>query len=333
MSALPDATEPLTQGQADAAFSAIMDGEVEEAALAAFLVQLADRGETAAEIAAAAGALRARMRKVRAPSGAVDVCGTGGDGSHSLNVSTAVAFVVAAAGVTVAKHGNRAASSRCGTADVLEALGADLDLPFDRVEAALAEVGVAFLFAQRHHPAMARVAAVRRALGRRTIFNLLGPLCNPAGVRRQMIGVFAAEWMGRMAEAGHGLGAEALLLVHGGGLDELAADAESQLLWMAGGAMREERVTPEALGIARHPRAAIAGGDAAFNATALKTLLAGDRGSERLRAYRAIVLANAAAALRLAGAAGGWAHALALAEAAIDSGAAEERLARFIAFR
>jgi anthranilate phosphoribosyltransferase len=273
------------------------------------------------------------MLGVAAPAGAIDVCGTGGDGSHSLNVSTAVAFVVAACGVPVAKHGNRAASSRCGTADVLEALGADLSLPFDRIEASLETVGIAFLFAQRHHPAMSRVAAVRRSLATRTIFNLLGPLANPAGVRRQLIGVFSADWLTRMAEAGRALGAEALLLVHGDGLDEIAPDAESQLLWMRDGSLREASFSPQAHGFPAFPRSAIAGGDAPYNAGMLKALLAGDQASATLSAYRAMVVLNAAAALKLAGAAPGWAAAIGKAQDAIDSGAAADRLAQFLAFR
>ncbi|WP_448579972.1 anthranilate phosphoribosyltransferase, partial [Thermaurantiacus sp.] len=329
----PDPIRPLAPAEADAAFAAIMDGKVDDGALAAFLLGLARRGETAEEIAAAARALRARMLGVAAPAGAIDVCGTGGDGSHSLNVSTAVAFVVAACGVPVAKHGNRAASSRCGTADVLEALGADLSMPFDRIEAMLQTVGIAFLFAQRHHPAMSRVAAVRRALAKRTIFNLLGPLANPAGVRRQLIGVFAADWLARMAEAGCMLGAEALLLVHGAGLDEIAPDAESQLLWMREGKLREASFSPQAHGMPAVPRAAIAGGDAAYNALMLNALLAGKQESETLSAYRAMVVLNAAAALKLAGAAPGWAAAIGKAQEAIDSGAAADRLAHFLSFR
>ncbi|MFN3591320.1 MAG: anthranilate phosphoribosyltransferase, partial [Thermaurantiacus sp.] len=189
MSVLPDPAQPLSEEAAGAAFDAIFEDAADKDAIGAFLLALAARGETAAEIAAAARALRARMVPVAAPAGAIDVCGTGGDGSHSLNVSTAVAFVVAGAGVPVAKHGNRGASSRSGTADVLIALGWEAEQTFERVEACLDEVGIAFLFAQRHHPAMAKVAPIRKALGVRTIFNLLGPLANPAGVRRQLVGV------------------------------------------------------------------------------------------------------------------------------------------------
>ena len=333
MSALPDPARPLTEAAAGAAFDAVLAGFVPEQALADFLLALARRGETAEEIAGAARALRARMRPVSAPAGAVDVCGTGGDGAGTLNVSTAVAFVVAGAGVPVAKHGNRAASSRCGTADVLEALGWPADQEPARAEACLHEVGVAFLFAQAHHPAMARVAPVRRALGVRTIFNLLGPLANPAGVRRQLIGV-AAPGLGRaMAEAALRLGAEAVLIAHGDGLDELAVHAPSRL-WEAGMAGRSSEIEealfdPAARGLGPHPRDAVAGGSPAENAEALRALLSG-RGRP---AYRDIVLANAAAALRVAGLATDWEQGLRLASESLASGAARDRLERFLAFR
>jgi anthranilate phosphoribosyltransferase len=324
---LPDPARPLDPTSAADAFDRILGSDLEDSAIAAFLVALSDRGETAAEIAAAAGVLRARMRGVEAPEGAIDVCGTGGDGAHSLNVSTAVAFVVAACGVPVAKHGNRSASSRSGTADVLEALGWRPDLPLARAEACLAETGIAFLFAQAHHPAMARVAPVRRALGRRTIFNLLGPLANPAGVRRQMVGVFAPDWTRPVAEAALALGSEAVLAVHGDGLDEIAVHGPSLLVRGTREALREERFDPEAHGLARHPLAAIAGGAPEENAAELTALFAG-RGRA---AYRDIVLANAAAALTVAGR--DWGGGMREARSALDGGAAADRLARFLAFR
>jgi anthranilate phosphoribosyltransferase len=326
---LPDPSRPLDPAAATEAFELVLDGALDDEALAAFLLALAERGETPAEIAAAAAALRERMVRVRAPEGAIDVCGTGGDGQHSLNVSTAVAFVVAAAGVPVAKHGNRAASSRSGAADVLTSLGWQGDLPFDRLEASLDQLGIAFLHAQRHHPAMARVAPVRRRLGRRTIFNLLGPLANPAGVRRQMLGVFAPRWLGPLAEAGIALGTEALLTVHGDGLDEIAVHAPSDLVWRDAAGSAAERFMPEAQGLGPHPLDAIAGGDPDANAAELRALFEG-RGRP---AYRDIVVANAAAALRIAGAAPDWPSAIAQARAVLASGAAADRLARFIAFR
>ncbi|MFN3370784.1 MAG: anthranilate phosphoribosyltransferase [Sphingomonadaceae bacterium] len=327
MSALPDPSKPLDAGAARDAFAAILDGAADDEAIGRFLLTLAGRGETPAEIAAAAGVLRERMRAIGAPEDAIDVCGTGGDGSHSLNVSTAVAFVVAASGVPVAKHGNRGASSKCGTADVLEALGWRGDLPLERVEACLAEVGITFLFAQAHHPAMARVAPIRRRLGTRTIFNLLGPLANPAAVRRQMIGVFAEPWLEPMAEAALALGGEAVLAVHGGGLDEIAVDTPSRLVRGGGGGVTRETFDPATHGLGPYPRAAIAGGEPAENAGALTDLFRG-RGRP---AYRAIVIANAGAALTLAGRS--LEAGLAEAAQALDSGAAADRLARFIAFR
>lgn len=325
---LPDARQPLPPELAAGAFDAIMDGRVADEEIARFLVELAERGETVDEVVAAAGALRARMLAVEAPAGAIDVCGTGGDGSGSLNVSTAVAIVVAALGVPVAKHGNRAASSRAGAADTLEALGVRLDRTPAEAEAMLSDLGIAFLFAPAHHPAMARVGPVRRALGRRTIFNLLGPLANPAQVRRQLMGVFAAHWVRPMAQAMARLDGEGSMVVHGSdGLDELSVSAPSLVARAARGDAAETEVTPEAAGLARWPAAALKGGDAAHNARALKRLLAGERG-----AYRDIVALNAAGALIVAGRAGDWAEGAQLATDAIDSGAAADLLARWKAW-
>ncbi len=324
---LPDPARPLDAEAATDAFGQIIRGDLTDGEIAHFLTALAERGETAAEIAAAADVLRSLMLPVAAPANAIDLCGTGGDGSHSLNVSTAATFVVAAAGVPVAKHGNRGASSRSGTADVLEALGWKIDLAMDRVEASLHETGVTFLFAQRHHPALARVAPVRRALGRRTIFNLLGPLANPAGVSRQMIGVPAPQWLEPIAQAGAALGGTEILTVHGGGLDEIAVHSATELRRYRNGILHAERFDPEAAGLGFHSREAIAGGDPPENAHELRELLEG-RGRP---AYRAIVVANAAAALTVAGRS--WPQALADADAALSSGAAADRLARFLAFR
>lgn len=324
---LPDPSLPLTRAQAEAAFDSILGPDVADADIADFLVGLAERGETPGEIAAAAEVLRGRMLRVSAPEGAIDVCGTGGDGSHSLNVSTAVAFVVAACGVPVAKHGNRGASSRSGTADVLEALGWQADMGVARAEACLHAVGIAFLFAQSHHPAMARVAPIRRAIGRRTIFNLLGPLANPAGVRRQMIGVFAESWTLPVAQAAMALGSEAVLTVHGGGLDEVAVHAETGMVRGDADGVRAELFRPDVHGLGRYPLADIAGGAPAENAAELRALFGGTGRA----AYRAIVLANAAAALTVAGR--GWEQALAEAANALDGGAAADRLAQFLAFR
>lgn len=355
--ALPDAREPLSPDEAGRAFDALLDGRVGDAEIARFLVELADRGETVDEVVAAARALRARMLPVEAPEGAIDVCGTGGDGRGSLNVSTAVAIVVAACGVPVAKHGNRAASSRSGAADVLGALGLDLDKPPAFAEACVGELGIAFLFAANHHPAMARVAGVRRALGRRTVFNLLGPLANPAEVKRQLVGVFAAAWVGRLSDALSDLGAEASMIVHGAdGLDEISVSGPTHVVvqgirpvldaaWPMDADVarlpsgrepplptdtrtRGFSLRPETAGVPLHARDAITGGDAAHNAAALACLLGGERG-----AYRDIVLLNAAAALIVAERAAGWRTGAALAAEAIDSGAARDLLARWIAFR
>ena len=327
--ALPDARAPLSPEEALDAFAAIFDGGVEDEELATFLVAMSDRGETVDEVVAAARALRERMIPIEAPPGAIDVCGTGGDGKGSLNVSTAVAIVVAACGVSVAKHGNRASSSKSGAADVLRELGLDLDKPPAHAEATLADLGIAFLFAANHHPAMARVAGVRRALGRRTIFNLLGPLGNPAEVKRQLVGVFAGAWVRPMVNALGALGAEAAMVVHGhDGLDEISVCAPTQVAgWRAGACDGCREVAPDQVGLPRHSPVALLGGDAASNAAALKRLLAGAPG-----AYRDIVLINSAAALMVADFTQGWPQGIALAAEALDSGAAQRLLAQWVAF-
>ncbi|HET8612581.1 MAG TPA: anthranilate phosphoribosyltransferase [Sphingomonas sp.] len=325
---LPDPASPLEFETAEAAFADILDGLVPEEAVRAFLTALTLRDETATEIAAAARALRERVIEVKAPAGAIDVCGTGGDGAHSLNISTAVAIVVAACGVPVAKHGNRAASSRAGAADTLEALGLDLDRAAARAEESLAELGLAFLFAQTHHPALGRLAAVRRAIGRRTIFNIVGPLCNPARVTRQLMGVARTDYLGTVAEALRLLGTDSAMIVAGDeGLDELSIAGGSRVVRLGACGDHEEHVRPEDAGLAPHPLAAVRGGDAAYNARALIALLSGEPGP-----YRDAVLLNTAAALIVAGRAGDWAAGAAQAAEAIDDGSAEALLARWIAF-
>lgn len=294
--ALPDPARPLEEAAAAQGFADLLDGRIDDGAAAAFLITLAERGEAATEIAAAALALRERMIPVSAPTEAIDVCGTGGDGHGTRNVSTAVALVVAACGVPVAKHGNRAASSRAGAADTLEALGLNLDRVAARAEASLAEIGIAFLFAAHHHPALARLAPLRKAIGRRTIFNLIGPLANPAGVTRQLIGVARPETIPTYAEALAQLGSEAALIVSGEeGLDELSIAGPSRAAAI-GALGLPGRITPEDVGLTRHPLSAIRGGDAADNAAALRRLLLGEPG-----AYRDAVVLNAAAALVVAG--------------------------------
>ncbi len=324
MTVLPDARAPLDAGTAAHAFAQLLDGAASDADAARFLSDMAERDETSIEIAAAAQAMRDRMVPVAAPANAIDVCGTGGDGSHSLNVSTAVAIVVAAAGVPVAKHGNRAASSQAGAADTLEALGLDLDRASAAAEDTLGRLGIAFLFAQKHHPALAKLAPVRRAIGRRTILNLTGPAANPAQVRRQLIGVARPSFLDVFAGAIAILGTDATLLVAGDEpLDELSIDGPSTMKWVGGHA---ERIDPAAAGLPHHPLSALRGGTAAFNAAALTRLLAGEPG-----AYRDAVVFNAAAALRVAGVASGWHDGVAQAAAAIDSGAARRLLAAWIA--
>lgn len=327
MSLLPDPGRPLDADAAAVAFAAIFDGKVEDAELAGFLVTLAERGETAGEVVAAAAALRLRAVQPFAAPAAMDVCGTGGDGMHSLNISTAVSLVLAGCGVKIAKHGNRAASSTSGAADVLMMLGVP-ELSMDRLGPCLDNVGITFLHAARHHPAMARVAAVRRALGRRTIFNLLGPLCNPAGVEQQLLGVFAPAPVPLMAAALRDLGSRAALVVHGQGFDEVAISGETTAMRLADGTVSACMVTPEDAGLPRHPNEALAGGSPDYNARRLKALLAGCQD-----AYRDMVVLNAAAALTVVRPALTLAAAATEAAAAIDSGAAADTLARWIAFR
>jgi anthranilate phosphoribosyltransferase len=327
MSLLPDPASPLDDSAAAEAFAAIFDGKVDDAALAGFLTALADRGETAGEIAAAARALRGRAIRPFVAPDALDVCGTGGDGMHSLNISTAVSLVVAACGVPVAKHGNRAASSTSGAADVLMVLGVP-ELPIDRLGACLADVGITFLHAARHHPAMARVAAVRRALGRRTIFNLLGSLCNPAGVEQQLLGVFAPSHVPLMAQALQALGSRAALVVHGQGFDEVAISGETTAAALSGGTLTARSIVPEDAGLPRHPAEALKGGAPAYNAQRLRALLAGQRD-----AYRDMVVLNAAAALTVVRPQLALAAAAGEAATAIDNGAAADILARWIAYR
>jgi anthranilate phosphoribosyltransferase len=324
---LPDAAAPLEQVTAEAAFGAILDGQVDEAEIARFLTAMAERDETSVEIAAAARALRQRMIAITAPAGAIDVCGTGGDGAHSLNVSTAVAIVVAACGVPVAKHGNRAASSKAGAADTLEALGLDLSRASADGEASLSDIGIAFLFAQIHHPALARLAPVRRRIGRRTIFNLIGPLANPARVTRQLIGVARVDYLETVAGALRLIGTEGALVVAGEeSLDELSIAGPSRVVHVGDCGEGTERVAPEDAGLHRHSLEALRGGDAAYNAAALRALLDGAPG-----AYRDAVLLNAAGALMVAGCAADWRDGARQAAQSIDDGSAADLLARWIA--
>jgi len=324
---LPDPSSPLSRQSAAQAFSDILDGHASEEAIAEFLVALSIRGETSLEIAEAARALRDRLIPITAPAGAIDVCGTGGDGQHTLNVSTAVSLVVAACGVPVAKHGNRAASSKAGAADTLESLGLDMDRAGAQAEATLADLGICFLFAANHHPAMKRITPIRRRIGRRTIFNLMGPLANPAHVTRQLIGIARPDYAPVYAEALAQLGSEAAFVVSGEeGLDEISG-AGATVVVSIGAATLPARIVPEDAGVQRHPTTAIRGGDAAYNAVALRRLLLGEHGP-----YRDAVLLNAAAALILSGTQTALPDAAARAAEAIDRGDANTLLDRWIAY-
>ena len=311
----------LTVDESEDAFGIIMSGEATPAQIAGLLMAMRVRRETVAELTGAVRAMRSRMTTMLAPPGAIDVCGTGGDSAGTLNVSTAVTFVLAGCGVPVAKHGNRALSSQTGGADVLTALGVNIDVPLDRLPDVLATAGCVFLFAPRHHAALRHAAGPRVELGTRTIFNLLGPLANPARVRRQLTGVFDASWARPMAEALHALGSERAWLVHGQGLDELTVAGESQVVALHDGAYREFCVTPEDAGLRRWPIEAIRGGDAAMNASALHALLQGQAGP-----YRDTVLLNSAAGLIIAGVSPDLRSGAACAAMAIDSGAAAASL-------
>ena len=323
---LPDPSTPLSHESAAEAFAAILDGTVSDDAIATFLTDLAIRGETSIEIAEAARALRHRMIPINGPAGAIDVCGTGGDGHHTLNVSTAVSLVVAASGVPVAKHGNRAASSKAGAADTLEALGLDMGAAGAIAEATLKDIGIAFLFAANHHPAMKRITPIRQRIGRRTIFNLMGPLANPARTTRQLIGIARPDYASVYAEAMELLGAETALIVSGEeGLDEISGAGPTIVVPV--GMTMADRIVPEDAGLTRHPISAIRGGDAAHNAAALRALLRGEKGP-----YRDAVLLNAAAALLIADTATDLRDGAERAAEVIDSGAADRLLDQWIAY-
>lgn len=312
----------LTAAEAEQAFSILMDGGADDAQIAAFLMALRVRGETIDEIAAGARVLRARATSITAPEDVVDTCGTGGDGAGTFNISTAAALVAAGAGVRVAKHGNRAVSSQSGSSDVLTALGVDVGAGAGAAENALRQVGLAFLFAPSHHAAMRHVAEARRSLGLRTIFNLIGPLSNPAGARRQVLGVYAADRVRPMAEALAALGAEKAWVVHGAdGLDELTTTGPSRVAALDRTGVREFAVTPEEVGLPRARPDDLRGGDAAANARAIRDLLNGRPGP-----FRDIVLLNAAAAIVVADRAGGLGEGVAAARTAIDTGAARAAL-------
>jgi anthranilate phosphoribosyltransferase len=317
----------LTAAEARDAFDTILSGEVTPAQSAGFLMALRVRGETAEEITGAVSALRSRAVKVQAPAHAIDIVGTGGDNAGSYNVSTLAAIIVAACGVPVAKHGNRAASSKSGTADVLTALGVKVGLDAAGVERCLADSGLGFMFAPAHHASMRHVAPVRVELGTRTIFNLIGPLSNPAGVKRQLLGAFAESWLGPMIEVLRSLGSERVWAVHGSdGLDEITTTGPTQVVALEHGTVRTFTIRPEDVGLKPARLDELRGGTAQVNAEALMAVLDGAR-----TPYRDIAVFNAGAALVVAEAAGSLQDGVARAQAALDSGQAKGTLLRLTA--
>jgi anthranilate phosphoribosyltransferase len=317
----------LSREEAACAFDSMMSGEATPSQMGGLLMALRVRGETVDEITGAVSAMRSKMLRVAAPPDAVDIVGTGGDGSGSVNVSTCAAFIVAGAGVPVAKHGNRALSSRSGAADVLSALGVKIDIKPDQVGRCLKEAGIGFMFAPSHHPAMKNVGPTRVELATRTIFNLLGPLSNPAGVKRQMVGVFSRHWVQPLAQVLKNLGAESIWVVHGSdGLDEITLTGPTFVAALENGDIRTFEVTPQDAGLAPCSSQALKGGDADANAAALEAVLNG-----KPSPYRDVALLNAAAALIVAGRAKTLKDGLSLGVASLDNGAAAKRLKHLIA--
>ncbi|MEQ8655320.1 MAG: anthranilate phosphoribosyltransferase [Kiloniellales bacterium] len=318
--------QPLSAREAEQAFSIIMAGDATPSQMGGFLMALRVRGETIDEITGAARAMRARMLTIEAPAGAIDTCGTGGDAKGTLNISTASSFVVAACGVPVAKHGNRALSSKSGAADVLQSLGVNIDADMALMVRALNEVGTCFLMAPRHHAAMRHVGPTRVELGTRTLFNLLGPLCNPGRVKRQVLGVFSADWIVPLAEALRALGHEKAWVVHGaGGLDEISTLGTSEVAALDRGEVTRFSVHPSDLGLATARMEDILGGDSKENAAAIRRLFDGETGP-----FRDIVVMNAAAALVVAGRADDLQAGAVLAGEALDKGGAKDVLARLV---
>jgi anthranilate phosphoribosyltransferase len=313
---------PLSRAEAEAAFGILFEGEATPSQIGGFLMTLRTRGETVDEYAAAAHVMREKCRRVHAPAGAIDIVGTGGDGKGTLNISTATAFVVAGAGVVVAKHGNRNLSSKSGAADALTELGVNVMVGPEVVEKALEEAGIAFMMAPMHHPAIAHVMPTRQELGTRTIFNILGPLTNPAHVKRQLTGAFSCDMIGPMAETLKALGSEKAWLVHGGdGTDELSIAGVSWVAALENGEISAREINPEDAGLPVHPFEDILGGTPEHNARAFRALLDGAPG-----AYRDAVLLNAAAGLMVADKAASLPEGVELARASIDSGAAKAKI-------
>jgi anthranilate phosphoribosyltransferase len=317
----------LTREESASAFDRMMSGEATPSQMGGLLMGLRVRGETVDEITGAVTTMRAKMLGVKAPVDAVDVVGTGGDASGSYNISTCAAFILAGCGVPVAKHGNRALSSKSGAADVLQALGVKIDLNSEQVGTCIRDAGIGFMFAPAHHPAMKNVGPTRVELGTRTIFNLLGPLSNPAGVKRQMIGTFSRHWIEPMAQVLANLGSESIWVVHGSdGLDEITTSGATSVAELKDGKIRTFDITPEDAGLPRAKPEALRGGDADHNAKALLDVLKGRPGP-----FRDVAVLNAAAALIVAGKAKDLKDGAAIATKAIDSGEAEGRLDRLIA--
>jgi anthranilate phosphoribosyltransferase len=317
----------LTREEAASAFDRMMSGEATPSQMGGLLMALRVRGETVDEITGAVTTMRAKMLGVKAPPDAIDVVGTGGDASGSFNISTCAAFIVAGAGVPVAKHGNRALSSKSGAADVLQALGVKIDINAEEVGRCIREAGIGFMFAPNHHPAMKNVGPTRVELGTRTIFNLLGPLSNPAGVKRQMIGTFSKHWVEPMAQVLKNLGSESIWVVHGSdGLDEITTSGPTSVAALANGKVTTFEISPEDAGLKCAKPAALKGGDAEQNAKALLDVLKGKKD-----AFRDVAVINAAAALIVAGKAKDLKDGAAIAAKSIDSGEAEGRLDRLIA--
>lgn len=317
----------LSREEAASAFDRMMSGEATPSQMGGLLMALRVRGETVDEITGAVSAMRAKMLRVKAPPDAVDIVGTGGDGSGSVNVSTCASFVLAGTGVPVAKHGNRALSSKSGAADALAALGVNINITPDDVSRCIAEAGIGFMFAPTHHPAMKNVGPTRVELATRTIFNLLGPLSNPAGVKKQMVGVFSKHWVEPLAQVLKNLGAEAAWVVHGSdGLDEITLTGPTYVAALEKGQIRTFEVTPEDGGLPRATAEELKGGDAEANAKSLRDVLDGKQ-----NAYRNVALLNAAAALVVAGVAKDLKEGVALGVKSLDTGAATDRLTRLVA--
>ncbi len=316
----------LTQDEAESAFSVMMSGEATPSQIGGFLMALRVRGETVDEISGAVRSMRSRMLKVDAPDNAIDIVGTGGDASGSYNISTCTAIVVAGCGVPIAKHGNRALSSKSGAADTLMALGVNLELSPAEISKCISEASLGFMFAPAHHAAMRYVGPTRVELGTRTIFNLLGPLSNPAGVKSQLVGVFSPEWVEPLAHVLKNLGSNSVWVVHGDGMDEMTVTADTQVAELKDGIVRTFTVSPQDAGVGTYDFEELKGGDAEHNAAALREVLGGKKS-----AYRDVVLLNAAASLMVAGITDNLKAGAELAAQSIDNGMASIVLDKLVA--